>query len=173
MPPALWMYENAKRYYDGLTVHEMYLVGMTRYNKLMDLYDSYEHYQIAPMYQEPDSVDVVFQVTGPFKKFVELRIDNAVLEKDVDYTVKACKEGTEIVLKDEYLKTLGTRRHEIEVDYKDGIAVGSITNRKVAGSWLPKTADEFHVTLWIGTLAVSFSALAVLMYLKKKKTNIV
>lgn len=163
--------ESAKQYYDCLTVHEMYLVGMTRYNKLMDLYDSYRHYQVVPMYQEPDSVDVVFQVTGPFKRYVELRIDNAALEKDKDYTVKACKEGTEIVLKDAYLKTLGTRRHEIEVDYKDGIAVGSITNRKVTGSWLPKTADGFHVALWVGTLTVSMGALAVLIYLQKKKMN--
>ena len=166
--------EHAMRYYDGLSAHEMNLVGRTRYAKLKALYDSYIHYQIVPMPQDPKTADVKFQVTGDLKKFVELRIDNVKLEKDTDYTVrKADKEKNriEIVLKESFLQTLINKKHEIEVDYQDGIAIGELLGRKVSSSWVPKTGDGFQIGLWAGTMVLSLAVLIILAVPRKKENK--
>ena len=128
---------------------------------------------MIPLIEKEQKQDVTFRVSGDPEKFVELRIGDAILT-DQDYTMKKIKDDegspiTEIVLKDAFLNTLKKQRYSIEVDYTDGIAVGSIYDRQVSSTWIPRTGDSFDPGLWMIRCSISAADMACLVF-KKKKT---
>lgn len=104
-------------------------------------------------YQESTSA-LSFTADGAYADFTGVSVDGKALSKD-DY---AAKEGTIVLLKNEFLKTLDTGKHTITIHFEDGDAEGSF--RVAEGDENPKTGDASF--LWFGLMTVSAAAVLLL-----------
>ena len=86
------------------------------------------------------------------------------LENATDYDLIHFKE-----IMDRYLDTLKVGEHTITVVYNDGSTDG--TFKIVAKSNTPTTGDDFNIVLYASLMAVSVTALVVLLLVSKKGKN--
>lgn len=87
---------------------------------------------------------------------------------DVDKADYEAKAGSTIItLKASYLDTLMVGEHTITVVYNDGSTDG--TFKIVAKPNTPATGDDFNIALYGSLMAVSVSALVVLLLVSKKR----
>ena len=69
-------------------------------------------------YTETENGSLIFRANGSIDKLLNVKVDDVILTKDKEYTVKA---GSTIVeLKNDYLKTLSAGQHKLTVVYEDG-----------------------------------------------------
>lgn len=98
-----------------------------------------------------------FTADGPFEAFTGVSVNGKALEKDHF----EAKSGTEVLLKNAYLKTLKTGTYSIALHFGDLEAEGTFT--VAAADENPKTGDSLF--LWLSLLMVSGTCLVLL---KKK-----
>lgn len=69
-------------------------------------------------YSKSEDGSLIFRANGNIDKLLNVKVDDTVLTKDKDYTVKS---GSTIVeLKNDYLKTLSVGEHTLTIVYEDG-----------------------------------------------------
>ena len=98
-----------------------------------------------------------FTADGPFADFTGVSVDG----KKLDKSHYDAKDGTIVLLKNDYLKTLKTGSHTITLHFGDADAAGTFT--VAAQGENPKTGDA--IGLWILTMTAAGAALVML---KKK-----
>lgn len=103
------------------------------------------------------SASLSFTADGPFADFKGVSIDGKKLEK----THFDAKEGTVVLLKNAYLKTLKTGEHKITLHFTEADAEGTFTVSAAGDN--PKTGDT--IALWLMTMTLTGTALVLL---KKK-----
>ena len=159
----------AKEAYDALTEHEKSLVGEDAQKKLEDLTAALTAYEIVAgdgsSWTKGGNTGLTFTANGAFSKFVGIKVDGVDVDK-ADYEAKA--GSTIITLKASYLDTLKVGEHTITVVYNDGSTDG--TFKIVAKPNTPAaTGDDFNIALYGSLMAVSVSALVVLLLVSKKR----
>ena len=100
------------------------------------------------------SAALSFTADGPFVDFEGVSVDGRKLEA----SQFDAKDGTVVLLKNAFLKTLNTGSHTITVHFAGADASGSFT--VAAADENPKTGDIFPV--WLALLATTGSALLML-----------
>lgn len=94
------------------------------------------------------SKGITFTMDVSFDKFIGVTLNGRKLIRDVEYTAKA--GSTIITLLPNYLKTLGNGKHELLVEFTDGVAKASFEksgtpvsqNTGMENKKSPKTGDE-------------------------------
>ena len=157
-----------KEGYDALTDHEKSLVSEDAKKKLDDLVASLTAYDIVKgdgsSWTEDSNGTISFTANGAFSKFVGIKVDGVDVDK-ANYEAKA--GSTIITLKASYLDTLKVGEHTITVVYNDGSTDG--TFKIVAKPNTPATGDDFNIALYGSLMAVSVTALVVLLLVSKKR----
>ncbi len=100
------------------------------------------------------STALSFTVDGPYAEFQGVEVDGKAISKD-HFSVK---DGTVVLLKNSYLKTLKTGSHKVDFLFEEGKAQG--TFRISAADENPKTGDAIGV--WLITMALTGTALIIL-----------
>jgi len=120
---------------------------------------------------------LTFTGNGTLSRFVELKVDDKVVDKD-NYT--AVSGSTVVMLKTSYLSTLSVGEHTLTLVYTDGTASctftvagstggsagvedpagpsGSAGSGTADGTTGPNTGDSSRMDLWLILFAVSFAA---------------
>lgn len=98
-----------------------------------------------------------FTSDGPFADFEGVSVDG----KKLDKSSYEAKEGTVVLLKNTFLKTLKTGSHKITLHFAEADAEGTFT--VAAAGENPKTGDM--IALWVMTMTLTGTALVLL---KKK-----
>lgn len=98
-----------------------------------------------------------FTADGPFADFQGVSVDG----KKLDKAQFDAKEGTVVLLKNAFLKTLKTGDHKITLHFAEADAEGTFT--VAAAGENPKTGDT--IVIWLMTMALTGTALVLL---KKK-----
>lgn len=110
-----------------------------------------------------------FRVDGDDTLLVEVRVDDVLLTRDVDYTVK---HGSTIVeLKASFLKTLAKGQHVMKLIYPDGsVSIHFTTKYRASGSrYAVRTSDTTNSQLWVLCLGFALVAMATASYYRFKK----
>ncbi len=118
------------------------------------------------------------KANGEFGDVLEVKVDGTVVNKN-GYVVET--EGSTITFKAEYLNALSAGKHNITVKYTDGETSTEIEVKAAAttekddtedsDTKSPQTGDNSNIVLWIVLAFVSFTALAALTILSKRKAN--
>lgn len=100
------------------------------------------------------SAALSFTADGPFDSFKGVSVDG----KKLDPSHYEAKTGTEVLLKNAYLKTLKTGDHKITLHFTDADAEGTFTVAAAGDN--PKTGDP--IAVWILTMTLTGTALVLL-----------
>ena len=100
------------------------------------------------------SAALSFTADGPFDAFEGVSVDG----KKLDKTQFEAKAGTEILLKNAFLKTLKTGEYKITLHFTDADAEGTFTVSAAGDN--PKTGDM--IALWFVTMTLTGTALVLL-----------
>ncbi len=134
---------------------------------------------------------LTFTGNGTLSRFVELKVDDKVVDKD-NYT--AVSGSTVVMLKTSYLSTLSVGEHTLTLVYTDGTASctftvagstggsagaedpagpsGSAGSGTADGTTGPNTGDSSRMDLWLILFAVSFAAaMTALLVLGSRKRS--
>ena len=109
--------------------------------------------------------DLTVYVNAPVAELLNVRIDGEILNTN-RYTAFGTT-GTTIKLKNSYLETCPAGTYSIEVEYEDGDAEETFKIKKEIVN--AETGDFFNLYLWIGMLVLSFSAVVVLLAMRRKR----
>ena len=159
---------DAQTAYNALSDYEKSLVDEATKAALDKLAAALVAYDIVEgdgsSWTEDSDHKITFVVNGLFSKFVGIKVDGKDVEK-ANYEVKA--GSTIITLKASYLDTLAVGEHTITVVYADGSTDGTFNVHAKANS--PATGDDFNIALYGSLVAVSVTALVVLLLASKKR----
>jgi outer membrane murein-binding lipoprotein Lpp len=109
--------------------------------------------------------DLTVYVNAPVAELLEVRIDGEILNTN-RYTAFGTT-GTTIKLKNSYLEACPAGTYSIEVEYEDGDVEETFKIKKEIVN--AETGDFFNMYLWIGMLVLSFSAVVVLLAMRRKR----
>ena len=162
---------DAQTAYNALSDYEKSLVDEAAKANLDKLVAALVAYDIVEgdgsSWTEDSDHNITFVVNGLFGKFVGIKVDGKDVDK-ANYEVKA--GSTIITLKASYLDTLAVGEHTITVVYTDGSTDGAFNVHAKANS--PATGDDFNITLYASLMAVSVTALVVLLLASKKRKQV-
>ena len=162
---------DAQTAYNALSDYEKSLVDEAAKANLDKLVAALVAYDIVEgdgsSWTEDSNHNITFVVNGLFSKFVGIKVDGKDVDK-ANYEVKA--GSTIITLKASYLDTLAVGEHTITVVYTDGSTDGAFNVHAKANS--PATGDDFNITLYASLMAVSVTALVVLLLASKKRKQV-
>lgn len=149
----------AAKAYAALSEHGKSLVKDAAAKKLLALVEALTDYEIV----KGDGAkwtegNLSITANGPFSKFAGIAVDG----KEVDAKHYEAKSGSTIItLKESYLKTLSSGKHDIAVVYTDGAAEGTFTVKATAvNTDIPDTGDGANLMLWMCVSALSVVVLA-------------
>ncbi|MDY2788160.1 MAG: C69 family dipeptidase [Atopobium sp.] len=124
--------------------------------------------------------EATFVSDADFSKFVEVRVDNKVVDPS-NYTAQS--GSTEVTLKSSYTKTLAAGEHTLDIVSNDGKAsakftvVAAQTNMsngtkpsKKTNGLLPKTGDSTNIAI-ASAVGIAGTALALVAIDRKRKSN--
>lgn len=159
---------DAQTAYNALSDYEKSLVDEATKANLDKLAAALVAYDIVEgdgsSWTEDSDHNITFVVNGLFSKFVGIKVDGKDVGK-ANYEVKA--GSTIITLKASYLDTLAVGEHTITVVYTDGSTDGTFNVHAKSNS--PATGDDFNIALYSSLMAVSVTALVVLLLASKKR----
>lgn len=145
------------------------------------LKDSGKDYEIVVKRSEHDELC--------FGNFYELRIDDVVLVRGVDYEAK--QGSTILTIKAATLQKLSLGKHRVVIDFEDAEAVESrvetnitikaasvtrtakkVRTVRVVKGWAPRTGDANHVGMWFVVMVAAFVGAGILTaYERKRRDN--
>ena len=162
---------DAQTAYNALSDYEKSLVDEATKANLDKLAAALVAYDIVEgdgsSWTEDSDHNITFVVNGLFGKFVGIKVDGKDVDK-ANYEVKA--GSTIITLKASYLDTLAVGEHTITAVYTDGSTDGTFHVHAKANS--PATGDDFNIALYGSLMAVSVTALVVLLLASKKRKQV-
>ena len=109
--------------------------------------------------------DLTVYVNAPVAELLNVRIDGEILNTN-RYTAFGTT-GTTIKLKNSYLEACPAGTYSIEVEYEDGDAEETFKIKKEIVN--AETGDFSNLYLWIGMLVLSFSAVVLLLAMRRKR----
>ena len=111
--------------------------------------------------------ELSFTANGYFGKFVGVEVDGKLIDEKY-YTAES--GSTIITLKSNYLQSLKTGKHYIQVNYSDGNTGGEEYFRVTVNNGSPQTGDDNHLMLFGGIMLTSLLAMAMMvMFIPRKK----
>lgn len=113
----------------------------------------------------------VISVDAPKDKFVSVVLDGVVLDPKY-YTIQTTSDGgTEIVIKPEYLATLGAGKHSFAVKLTDGVVKSDFTVKAQQGG-SSQTGDDSNTSTWVavGLIALGVVSMLSLTLVKTRKS---
>ncbi|MBQ3011066.1 MAG: hypothetical protein IJD81_07725, partial [Oscillospiraceae bacterium] len=156
----------AKAEYDALSDHEKTMVDEDTAKKLNKLVDMVTYKIVkgnGSKWTVGSDNSLRFTANGAFSRFTAVKVDGNTLNTKY----YEAKEGSTIItLKTDFLDTLKTGKHTIEVVYADGSANGTFTV-----TVNPATGDTSNVGLWAGLFGLSLAALTVTAILYRRKRD--
>ena len=157
--------------YDQLSDHQKSLIGEDETNKLMQLYDTLDNYDIISSSSSRWAIGsyrpLIFTANGPDRKFEELRVDGKVV-KSSKYTHE--DGSTIITLPYNYLQTLSVGTHSIQVVYTDGETDGRDYFRVYLPSGTPTTDDTTDLLFAGGAAMASLLCMFMMvLFVPRKK----
>jgi len=165
--------EAAKKAYDALTDYEKTLISPDTKTKLEMLLSASTAYDIingdGSSWTMGDTDPPVFVANGSFSKFVELKIDDILVDRS-NYEVRS--GSTIITLKSSYLETLSVGEHTITVVYTNGETDAKFTvNQKetTPEETPPPTGNGNSISLYILAMVVSCSMVSILVSRSAKR----
>lgn len=114
----------------------------------------------------------VISVDAPKDKFVSVVLDGVVLDPKY-YTIQTTANGgTEIVIKPEYLATLGKGEHSFAIKLTDGVVKSDFTVKAQGQGGSSQTGDDSNTSTWVavGLIALGVVSMLSLTLVKTRKS---
>ena len=175
---AMVAYETAKKAYDALSAEEKEMAGERTGNALDAMQKALTAYDVTygngNTWTENEKDDgLTFTVNGSHKKFADLMINGAVVNREY-YDIG--QGSTIITLKAPYLQSLPAGTYTLLVRYTDGSTDGedsfTITKNDPADPSDPTVTDHSVPVVWIGMViacVVIIFLLLLLLFRKRKQ----